>query len=49
MDFEIDDGLQKLQNAGLLESNDNIISALSLTEANTKLEQHWNNVIKTYV
>ncbi len=49
MDFEIDDGLQKLQNAGLLESNGNTIRALPLTEANTKLEQHWNNVIKTYV
>lgn len=46
MDFEIKDGLEKLQNAGLLNHKENVISAVPLAEANTKLEQQWKNVIK---
>ena len=46
MDFEIDDGLEKLQNAEVLNHSDNLFSALPLAEANLKLEQQWNNIIR---
>jgi len=46
MDFEIDDGLEKLQNAEVLNHNYNLFSALPLAEANLKLEQQWNNIIR---
>lgn len=41
MDFEIEDGLQKLEKAGLLSTQDNLLNALPLQEANNKLMQSW--------
>jgi hypothetical protein len=48
MDFEINDGLDKLQRSELLNINDNIISAVPLSKANIKLRQQWNEVINHY-
>jgi len=44
MDFEIDDGLQKLQKSELLLRHDNTINAVPLHEANIKLKQQWQNI-----
>ena len=46
MDFEIDDGLDKLQNSKLLTRCDTIINAVSLDEAIIKLKQQWLNIIE---
>ncbi len=46
MDFEIDDGLEKLDNSKLLSHNEDGITALPLDEANTKLMQQWNHLIQ---
>ena len=46
MDFEIDDGLDKLQNSKLLTRCDTIINAVPLDEANIKLKQQWLNIIE---
>jgi len=46
MDFEIADGLEKLQNVGLLKHSNQLISVLPLSEANDNLKQLWNNIIK---
>lgn len=45
MDFEIKDGLEKLQKANLLFHKDEEISVLPLIEANASLIQQWNDVI----
>ena len=45
MDFEIDDGLDKLQSAALLSKNDQEISAVPLSAANIELQKQWQNVI----
>ncbi|BCG64933.1 MAG: hypothetical protein methR_P2726 [Methyloprofundus sp.] len=45
MDFEIDDGLDKLQSAELLSGSDPEINAVPLATANIKLQQQWQNVI----
>lgn len=47
MDFEINDGLKKLQNANLLLVEKELINALPLDEANTRLIQQWNKIIDT--
>ena len=44
MDFEIDDGLNKLQRSELLSRYDNFINAVPLHEANIKLKQQWKNI-----
>ncbi|NOQ15354.1 MAG: DUF3754 domain-containing protein [Methyloprofundus sp.] len=44
MDFEIDDGLNKLQRSKLLSRYDNFINAVPLDEANIKLKQQWHNI-----
>lgn len=49
MDFEIDDGLDKLQKSKLLSHYDNFISAVPLHEANIKLKQQWLNIIDNNV
>ncbi len=46
MNFEIDDGLNKLQKNGLLLRYDEMISAKPLSDANTQIKQQWNNIIK---
>ncbi len=46
MDFEIDDGLEKLDYSKLLSHNDDGITALPLDEANTTLMQQWNHLIQ---
>ncbi len=46
MDFEIDDGLDKLQKSNLLSSCDTMIKAISLQQANIELKQQWLNVIE---
>ncbi len=46
MDFEIDDGLDKLQKSNLLSRCDNIINAIPLHQANIELKQQWLNVIE---
>ena len=45
MDFEIDDGLDKLKKASLLNQSESIIKAESLAEANIKLQQQWCKII----
>ncbi len=45
MDFEIDDGLRKLHQAGLLSEDKEKISAVSVQEALKKLKQQWNTVV----
>jgi hypothetical protein len=45
MDFEIDDGLDKLKKSGLLNQSESIIKAKSLAEANIKLQQQWCKII----
>lgn len=46
MDFEIDDGLRKLQRSELLSSKKETLNVIPVVEANLKLKQHWNNVIE---
>ncbi len=46
MDFEIDDGLNKLQKSKLLSRCDKIINAIPLHEANIKLKQQWHAIIE---
>ena len=41
IDFEVDDGLGKLERLGLLVKNDDKISVRPLAEAHTILQQHW--------
>ena len=51
MDFEINDGLNKLEKTRLLSSlpsdTKNLISAVSLPEANARLKQQWINLIES--
>jgi len=49
MDFEIDDGLEKLQKAALLSRSDQLINAIPLAEANSRLRQQWDQVIDNKV
>ncbi|NOR79454.1 MAG: DUF3754 domain-containing protein [Methyloprofundus sp.] len=44
MDFEIDDGLHKLQRSELLSRYDNVINAVPLDKANIKLKQQWQTI-----
>ncbi len=46
MDFEINDGLDKLQEAELLSEHDDSFNATPLSEATLKLKQQWNNLIE---
>ena len=46
MDFEIDDGLDKLKKSALLSRSDNIIKAVPLKEANSQLKQQWHSIIE---
>ncbi len=46
MDFEIKDGLEKLQKANLLTHSGEKISVLPLNEANAALTQQWNSIIQ---
>jgi len=46
MDFEIADGLDKLQKSGLLSQNKTGLNAVSLSEANSQLKQNWAKVIE---
>ena len=46
MDFEIDDGLAKLQNSGLLSQYNTVIQAIPLSDANDRLQQDWGTLIK---
>lgn len=45
MDFEIDDGLDKLQQSGLLIEHNQLIKAIPVQEANRKLQQYWHSII----
>lgn len=45
MDFEIDDGLDKLQKSELLISTGPIFQAETLATANMKLKQQWHDII----
>lgn len=45
MDFEISDGLDKLQKANLLNSRDTLITAVPLSEALISVKQQWENII----
>ena len=49
MDFEIDDGLDKLQKSNLLSRCDQLINAIPLVEANSRLRQQWDQVIDNKV
>jgi hypothetical protein len=49
MDFEIDDGLDKLQKSSLLSRYDQLINAIPLTEANSRLRQQWDQIIDNNV
>jgi len=49
MDFEIDDGLDKLQKSSLLSRSDQLISAIPLAEANSRLRQQWDQVVDNKV
>jgi len=49
MDFEIDDGLEKLQKSSLLSRSDQLISATPLAEANSRLRQQWDQVVDNKV
>ena len=46
MDFEIDDGLAKLQKTGLLAQLEPSLKALSLPEANLQLQKAWHSIIE---
>ncbi|MCK5831618.1 MAG: DUF3754 domain-containing protein [Methylococcales bacterium] len=46
MDFEIDDGLNKLQKSKLLSKNNAVLNAVSLVDANNQLKQDWAKVIE---
>lgn len=46
MDFEIDDGLDKLEQSELLSCANDVISAISLPMANTRLIEQWNSLIQ---
>ncbi len=45
MDFEIDDGLDKLQKSSLLSRFDQLIKTIPLAEANSRLRQQWDQII----
>ncbi|NOQ17576.1 MAG: DUF3754 domain-containing protein [Methyloprofundus sp.] len=45
MDFEITDGLDKLQKANLLSRDNENISAVSLEQANSNLKIQWNEIL----
>lgn len=45
MDFEIEDGLQKLEKAGLLSTHNQLLNVLSLPEAIDQLTQTWIKLI----
>jgi len=49
MDFEIDDGLAKLHKSSLLSRSDQLINAIPLAEANSRLRQQWDQVIDNKV
>ncbi len=46
MDFEIDDGLDKLHKSELLSTSDNGFIVVPPQAANMKLKQQWNNLIE---
>ena len=46
MDFEIDDSLTKLLHSNLVSQDNEVISAVSLDQANIILIQQWNHVIQ---
>lgn len=46
MDFEIDDGLEKLSEAGLLTEENGLFSVPPPASANTRLEQQWHQLIQ---
>lgn len=46
MDFEVDDGLDKLQKSKLLSKNDAVLNAIPLLEANSQLKQDWAKIIE---
>ncbi len=45
MDFDINDGLNKLQKQGLLSRCDKLIKAIPLDAANANIKQQWNRII----
>ncbi len=45
MDFEIEDGLDKLQKANLLASHKGLIQAIPVSQANSRLKMQWNQLI----
>lgn len=45
MDFEINDGLDKLKKSSLLSRYDQLINVCPLNEANSKLKQQWDQII----
>lgn len=45
MDFEINDGLDKLKKSSLLSRCDQLINVCPLNEANSKLKQQWDQII----
>ena len=46
MDFEIDDGLDKLKKSLLLLCKDGVLQTLPIAEANLVLQQQWNRIIE---
>jgi DNA-directed RNA polymerase subunit F len=45
MDFEINDGLEKLQKLGLLSQYSAVIQAIPLADANERLKQDWSTLL----
>jgi hypothetical protein len=45
MDFEINDGLEKLQKSGLLSQYSAVIQAIPLADANERLKQDWSTLL----
>ncbi len=44
LNFEIDDALRKLENLGLVLSNENVYKAIDLASAKIVLDQHWDKL-----
>ena len=45
MDFEVDDGVEKLLRLGLIEERETLLHAVAITEALSRLEQSWGEII----
>ncbi len=46
INFDIEDGLQKLQTLGLVNESDGLFTAISLSAATDKLDQRWDDYFK---